>query len=69
MDKRVLLVAFNGEAMCFVHILLNALDMKTRGYDVKVVVEGTATKLVNDLNDESLPFGKLYVAVRDQGLI
>ena len=69
MDKRVVLVAFNGEAMCFVHILLNALDMKTRGYDVKVVVEGTATKLVNDLNDESLPFGKLYVAVRDQGLI
>ena len=69
MDKRVILVAFNGEPMCFVHVLLNALDMKKKGYDVKVVVEGTATKLVNDLNDEGKPFGKLYLQVRESGLI
>lgn len=36
---------------------------------MKVVVEGTATKVVNDLNDESVPFGKLYLKVRDTGLI
>jgi len=69
MDKRVVLVAFNGDLMCFVHVLLNAADMKKRGYDVKVVIEGSATKLANDLNGECEPFGKLYVAVRDQGLI
>jgi hypothetical protein len=69
LDKRVVLVAFNGESMCFVHVLLNGLDMKKRGYDVKIVVEGTATKLVNDLNDEAKPFGKLYLKVRDAGLI
>ena len=69
MRERVVLVAFNGDPMCFVHVLLNAADMKKRGYDVKVVIEGSATKLVNDLNDEGEPFGKLYVAVRDQGLI
>jgi hypothetical protein len=44
MAKQVLLVAFRGEPMCFVHVLLNALDMKERGYDVKVVIEGTATQ-------------------------
>ena len=39
MPKRVVLAAFNGESMCFVHVLLNALDMKERGYEVKVVIE------------------------------
>jgi hypothetical protein len=37
MDKRVVLVAFNGEPMCFVHVLLNALDMEEAGYEVKVL--------------------------------
>ncbi len=69
MNQRVVLVAFNGEAMCFVHVLLNALDMKEKGYEVKVVIEGSATKLVNGLTDETNPFSKLYRNVREQGLI
>ena len=69
MDKRVVLVAFNGDPMCFVHVLLNAVDMKKRGYDVKVVIEGSATKLVNELNDAGKPFGKLYLEVRESALI
>ena len=69
MNPRVVLVAFNGEAMCFVHVLLNALDMKEKGYEVKVVIEGSATKLVNELTDENNPFSTLYRNVREQGLI
>jgi hypothetical protein len=69
MDKRVVLVAFNGEAMCFVHVLLNALDMKEKGYEVKVVIEGSATKLVETLGDKSHPFSRPYIEVREKGLI
>lgn len=50
--KKVALFAFNGEIMCFVHVLLNALDLKSKGYDVRVVVEGAATKLIPDLGVE-----------------
>ncbi len=67
--KKVALVAFNGEAMCFVHVLLNALDMHEKGYQVKVVVEGAAVKVVNELNDEQHPFAKMYQEVRSKGLI
>ena len=67
--KRVVLVAFNGDPMCFVHVLLNALDMGGKGYEVKVVIEGSATKLANDLCDTEKPFSKLYLDVRDRGLI
>ncbi|MBN2416341.1 DsrE family protein [bacterium] len=69
MKKRVALVAFNGEPMCFAHVLLNAMDMRAKGWDVKVIIEGTATRLVQEMNDPDKPFGELYIAVRDGGLI
>lgn len=69
MGEKVVLVAFNGEAMCFVHVLLNALDMKEKGHEVKIVIEGSATGLVNELNDPEKPFGSLYLEVREKGLI
>jgi hypothetical protein len=69
MTKKIALVAFNGDPMCFVHVLLNALDMKARGYDVKVIIEGSATKTANALNDPSAQFAKLYQQVKDQELI
>ncbi len=54
-DGKVALFAFNGDPMCFAHVLLNALDLKERGFDVKVVIEGTATTQVAELSDESKP--------------
>jgi hypothetical protein len=67
--KKVALVAFNGEAMCFVHVLLNALDMHEKGFDVKVVIEGAAVKVVNDLNAGEHPFNNLYRQVKEKGLL
>ncbi len=67
--KKIVLTAFNGEFMCFVHVLLNALDMKARGYDVKIVVEGAATKVVPELFAEGNPLKGLYRKVKEQGLI
>lgn len=67
--EKVVLFAFNGEVMCFVHVLLTALDMKARGYDVKVVIEGAATKLVPELATPGAAGGMLYFKVKEQGLI
>jgi len=69
MNKKIALVAFNGEPMCFVHVLLNALDMKDKGYDVKLIIEGSACKLVSIMTDEKQPFSQLYIKVRNKGLI
>lgn len=67
--KKVVLFAFNGELMCFAHVLLNALDMKEREYDVKIVMEGSATKLIRDLNKPETPFSNLYKKVKEADLI
>ncbi|MCK4604812.1 MAG: hypothetical protein KAU41_09025 [Deltaproteobacteria bacterium] len=52
--KKVALFAFNGELMCFIHVLLNTLDMNERGHEVKIVIEGAATKLVPELAKKTI---------------
>lgn len=67
--EKIALVAFNGEPMCFVHVMLNALDLAANGHDVKVIIEGSATKLVKTLADPRQPFAALYQKMKDKGLI
>ncbi len=52
--KKFAIFAFRGDAMCFVHVLLNALDMKQKGYDVKIIIEGEAVKLVGNMEANPL---------------
>lgn len=68
-QKKVAMFVFNGDAMCFVHIVLNVLDMKEKGYDVRVVLEGGATRLVRDLDDENAKLHTQYVRLKESGLI
>jgi hypothetical protein len=69
MKDKFVLFAFNGEAMCFVHVLLNAMDMHEKGFDVKVVIEGAATRLIPEMaKPESFLFG-LFEKVRNVGLL
>lgn len=67
--KKVVLFAFNGDMMCFIHVLLNALDTADRGYEVKIVIEGAATKLVPELSKADNPMFKLFKKTRDLGLV
>ena len=67
--KRIALFAFNGEFMCFIHVLLNALDMHEKGHDVKIVIEGSATKLIPELAEEGNPMLRMYEKAKGLDLI
>ncbi len=67
--KKVALVTFNPEMMCFTHVLLYAVDFKEKGYEVKVVIEGGAVKLVSAFLKTDAPFADLFAKVKDAGLI
>ncbi len=67
--SKVLLVAFQGEAMCFVHVLLNALDMQQKGMTAKIIIEGMAVKLPGELHQPEHTFHGLYDKVKGAGLI
>jgi hypothetical protein len=58
--KKVALFVFNGDPLCFIHVLLNALDMKDNGYNVRIVMEGAATKLIPELAMEQNPLHVLW---------
>ncbi len=59
--KKMALFVFNGDPMCFIHVLLNALDMNEKGYEAKIIVEGAATKLIR----ESVCFASIIISVAD----
>lgn len=68
MSKTALFV-FNGDPMCFIHVLLNALDMNARGVECLVIVEGAATKLIPALAAETHPLHALWEKTKAAGLV
>jgi hypothetical protein len=67
--KRTVIFAFRGDPVCFVHVLLNAIDLHEHDQGGKIVMEGEATKLIPELNGPDHPLHGLYRKVRDYGLI
>lgn len=67
--KKVAMFVFNGDDMCFVHVLLNALDLKASGEKPGIVVEGAATQLIPSLAETGHPLNGLWNKVKDAGLV
>ena len=67
--KKTIFFAFRGDAMCFVHVLLNALNMAEKGMEGKIVIEGDAVKLIPEMAKSGHFLNQLYNKVRDENLI
>ncbi len=65
MNKTVLF-AFKGDPMCFVHVLLNGLELHEKGMGGLIVIEGEAVKLVQQMEEAMNP---LYMKAKEKGLI
>lgn len=55
--------------MCFIHVLLNAADLKRKGHEVCIVIEGAATKLVQPLAEEGNPLHRQWEKVKSDRLV
>lgn len=66
--QKVVLFAFRDDPMCFIHVLLTVLDMEAKGFQVGVVMEGAATKLVAELAKEGHALHQLYAKAKGRGL-
>ncbi len=66
--KKIALIAYDGELTCFAHVMLYALDFASKGYEVKVVIEGAATRLIAELIRPEAPFSNLFREMVDRGL-
>ncbi len=67
--KKVAMFVFNGDPICFIHVLLNGLDMDKRNNEVKIIIEGAATKLIPELADKGNPLNGLWEKAKNYGII
>ena len=67
--KKFALFVFNGDPMCFIHVLLNALDMSEKGNEAKIIVEGAATRLIPELEKKGHPLHQLWKTAKSKGLV
>ena len=67
--RKIAIFAFKGNPICFIHVLLNALDLHEKGKEVKIILEGEATKLILDLRSSDHHLHALYEKTKSFGLI
>jgi len=58
--RKFALFVFNGDPVCFIHVLLNALDMKAKGHEAKIIMEGDSVKLLPELVKSGHPLKGLW---------
>lgn len=67
--EKIVLFAFRGDPMCFIHVLLNALDLHERGLYGFIIIEGEAVKLIPKMSRAGHFLHSLYAEVKGKGLI
>jgi hypothetical protein len=67
--RKLLFVVFSDDACRQNHALMYALDLHAKGYGVRVILEGAATRLVSTLGDRESRTGTLLRQARDAGLL
>ena len=67
--KKFALFVFNGDPMCFIHVLLNALDMDAKGHEAKIILEGASVKLIPELVKPENPLNGLWKKNLEAGLV
>ncbi|KPJ99178.1 MAG: cytoplasmic protein [Desulfobacterales bacterium SG8_35] len=67
--NKTALFAFKGNPICFVHVLLNAIDLHEKEGEVKIILEGEATRLIIELRKPEHPLHALYAKAKELDLI
>lgn len=67
--EKIVLFVFRGDPMCFIHVLLNAIDLHERGCEGLIVIEGEAVKLVPEMSEPAHFLWAQYQKAKELGLI
>lgn len=68
-EQKTVLFAFRGDPLCFIHVLLNSIDMNRRGQEGLIVLEGESVKLVDQMSRDDHFLNALYTKAKSLGLI
>lgn len=69
MHNKTIFFAFRGDPICFIHVLLNSLDMDAQEMEGKIILEGESVTLVEEMAQPDHFLHALYIKVKEKGLI
>ncbi len=67
--KKTVIFAFRGDPMCFVHVLLNGLDLAEHGMEGKIIIEGDAVSLIPEMAKPGHFLNQLFARAREKDII
>lgn len=67
-DPKTVLFAFRGDPLCFIHVLLNSIDMNQRGQEGSIILEGESVTLVAQMAEPGHFLNTLYAKAKSLGL-
>ncbi len=67
--KKTAIFAFRGDPMCFVHVLLNGIDLHEKGHEGIIILEGEALTLVPQMAKPGHMLSTLYDKARQLGIL
>lgn len=67
-SEKTVLFAFRGDPLCFIHVLLNGIDLNQRGHEGAIVLEGEAVTLVTQMSKPDHFLNTPYKKAMDLGL-
>lgn len=68
-SEKIVIFAFRGDPICFVHVLLNAIDFHANGKEGLIILEGDSVTLVEKMTSDSHFLHILYQKAKDLGII
>jgi len=66
--EKTVLFAFRGDPLCFIHVLLNSIDMNKRGQEGLIVLEGESVTLVEEMAKPDHFLNTLYNQAKEKKL-
>lgn len=67
--NKTAIFAFRGDPMCFIHVLLNGLDLHEKGHEGIIILEGEALNLVGPMAKQDYGLYGLYRKAKEAGII
>jgi len=67
-EKKVIF-AFRGDPLCFIHVLLNGIDLHERGQEGLIIIEGEAVTLVPEMSKPGHFLSALYKKAKNLGIL
>ena len=68
-NEKVAVFAFRGDPLCFIHVLLNGIDLYERGLEGLIVIEGDGVTLVPEMAKPGHFLFTLYQKAKTLGIL